>query len=364
MLLPAHWQTAAVLLAGWWCGAELVTDPIDADLVLCDGDRIDLALAAMPASGVVALSLDAFGKGLPGLPAGVVDFATEVRLHGDDFVPWAPLPDDAPALVGSTVAGVFAMAQARAVELHLSAGDRVLSTLDWNSVDELTDGLLAVLAAGASLVQCRNADPAALPAGPKRNEPPLASADPLRRHRTQWGDTAHSAVRVCRIQGCVRSAQQRPGHHHPLDLGGALVDLGDLYPANFGPAAMGVSASLSCEILGGRWSLPVNLGPRFRACRRPDHEPVVCQTRPEGLRSSATSADSRGRPARAPGPVGRRPARLRRPDPGRKAGPARGRAARGRARLGRPGARVPLGHRGRRADLQRHHRPGRPGGWA
>jgi uncharacterized protein (TIGR03089 family) len=163
LLLPAHWQTAAVLLAGWWCGAELVTDPIDADLVLCDGERIDLALAAEPASGVVALSLDAFGKRLPGLPAGVVDFATEVRLHGDDFVPWAPLPDDAPALVGSTVAGVFAMAQGRAVELHLSAGDRVLSTLDWDSVDGLTDGLLAVLAAGASLVQCRNADPAALP---------------------------------------------------------------------------------------------------------------------------------------------------------------------------------------------------------
>jgi hypothetical protein len=38
----------------------------------------------------------------------------------------------------------------------------VLSTLDWSTVDGLIDGLLAVLAAGASLVQCRNADPATL----------------------------------------------------------------------------------------------------------------------------------------------------------------------------------------------------------
>ena len=163
LLLPAHWQTAAVLLAGWWCGAEVVTDPLDADWVLCDGARVDLALAAEPAGGVLALSLDAFGKGLPGLPAGVIDFATEVRLHGDEFVPWGPVPDDAPALAGLVVAQVLSAAHERAVALHLGPSDRVLSTLEWGSVDGLLDGLLAVLAARASLVQCRNPDPAALP---------------------------------------------------------------------------------------------------------------------------------------------------------------------------------------------------------
>jgi uncharacterized protein (TIGR03089 family) len=163
LLLPAHWQTAAVLLAAWWCGAELVADPLDADWVLCDGDRIDLALAAAPAGGVLALSLDAFGKGLPGLPAGVIDFATEVRLQGDEFVPWASIPDTAAALTGASVAEVLAAARARAADLHIGPDDRVLSTLDWGSVDGLTDGLLAVLAGGASLVQCRNPDPAALP---------------------------------------------------------------------------------------------------------------------------------------------------------------------------------------------------------
>jgi uncharacterized protein (TIGR03089 family) len=162
MLLPAHWQTAAVLLAAWWCGAEVVTEPGDAEWVLCDADRVDLALASEPAGGVVALSLDAFGKGVPGLPAGVVDFATEVRLQGDEFAPWAPVPDTAPALDGATIGDVLAAARARAGELGLSRTDRVLSTLEWNTTTGLRDGLLAVLAAEASLVQVRNPDEAAL----------------------------------------------------------------------------------------------------------------------------------------------------------------------------------------------------------
>ena len=162
MLLPAHWQTAAVLLAAWWCGAEVVPEPGDAEWVLCDADRVDIALAARPAGGVVALSLDAFGKGVPGLPAGVVDFATEVRLQGDEFAPWAPVPDTAPALAGATISEVLADARARAGALGLSRSDRVLSTLEWNTDTGLRDGLLAVLAAEASLVQVRNPDEAAL----------------------------------------------------------------------------------------------------------------------------------------------------------------------------------------------------------
>jgi uncharacterized protein (TIGR03089 family) len=161
VLLPAHWQTATVLLAAWWCGAEIVTDPDDAEWVLCDDGRVDLALAAEPAGGVVALSLDAFGKGIHGLPAGVIDFAPEVRLHGDEFAA-EPVPDTAPALAGGTVAEVLADARARASALGIGPGARVLSTLEWGTLDGVADGLLAVLAAGGSLVQCRNADPAAV----------------------------------------------------------------------------------------------------------------------------------------------------------------------------------------------------------
>lgn len=172
MLLPAHWQTAAVLLAAWSCGAEVVAPVAGAigppgngpDLVLTDAEHLDAAIALAPANGVVALSLDPFGKGLVDLPAGVVDFATEVRLHGDEFVPWEPVPADATALAGATVSDVLADARARAAARGFGAGDRVLSTLGWEGADGLGDGLLAVLAAGASLVQCRNADSARLDA--------------------------------------------------------------------------------------------------------------------------------------------------------------------------------------------------------
>lgn len=161
LLLPAHWQTAALLLAAWWNGVEVVGDPVGADWVACDADRLDLALAAGPGGGILALSLDAFGKGVPGLPAGVIDFATEVRLHGDEFVPWSPVPGDAPALDGVAVTELLATARRRAGELGLTPSDRVLSTLDWSGPG-LVDGLLAVLAAGASLVQVRNPDAGAL----------------------------------------------------------------------------------------------------------------------------------------------------------------------------------------------------------
>ena len=158
LLLPPHWQTAAVLLAAWWCGAELVTDPATAEWVLCDADRLDLALAVAPPGGVVALSLDAFGKGIAGLPAGVLDFATEVRLQPDDFAPWQPLPPGAPALDGQSVSELLDGARAAAAAHRMADGSRVLSTLEWSG-EGLVAGLLAPLAAGASLVQVRNPDP-------------------------------------------------------------------------------------------------------------------------------------------------------------------------------------------------------------
>ncbi|HWN26931.1 MAG TPA: TIGR03089 family protein [Actinomycetospora sp.] len=155
VLLPAHWQTAAALCALWWCGAEAVADPAGADVVLAAEDTLE---AAGDAGLLVGFSLDAFGRGLGALPRGAVDYATEVRVHGDHFDPLAPVPDDTPALAGVDVAGVVAGARDRAAALGLTAGDRVLSTLDWPLATSggLVDGLLAVLAAGASLVHVRH----------------------------------------------------------------------------------------------------------------------------------------------------------------------------------------------------------------
>ncbi|OLL73960.1 hypothetical protein Ae168Ps1_2344 [Pseudonocardia sp. Ae168_Ps1] len=155
VLLPAHWQTAASLLALWSCGAELVGDPTSADLVLADAARLDVALAA-GARTVVAFSLDAFGRGLTDLPSGTINFASEVRVHGDDFVPWDPVDGSAPAWDGATGTEVLDAARARAGELGIGGGARVLSTAAWDSPDGLRDGLLAVLAGGGSLVQVVN----------------------------------------------------------------------------------------------------------------------------------------------------------------------------------------------------------------
>ncbi|MFP5019964.1 TIGR03089 family protein [Pseudonocardia phyllosphaerae] len=151
-LLPAHWQTAAVLLALWSCGAELTSAPSSAEWVLTDAAHLDEALAA-GAEGVVAFSLDAFGRGIPDLPDGVIDYATEVRPHGDEFVPWDPVGPDAPAWDGATGAQVLDAARERAAALSFSPAARVQSTLAWDTPDGLRDGLLAVLAAGGSLVQ-------------------------------------------------------------------------------------------------------------------------------------------------------------------------------------------------------------------
>jgi len=155
VLLPAHWQTAAALCAIWSCGAEAVAAPAGAEVALAAEDALDAASAA---GLVVGFSLDAFGRGLGALPSGAVDYATEVRVHGDHFDPLTPVTDDAPALAGTDVAGVVAAARGRAAELGLTAGDRVLSTLDWPLAPSggLVDGFLAVLAAGASLVHVRH----------------------------------------------------------------------------------------------------------------------------------------------------------------------------------------------------------------
>ncbi len=158
VLLPAHWQTAAVLFGIWWIGAEAVYDG-EADIALCTADRLAEAEDAVGAGEIAVLSLDPFGKPVADLPIGVTDYATSVRVHGDQIVPER---HPGPALDGRSVAEVVVAAQSSAAAQGFTGGDRVLSTAGWNTPDELTDNLLAVYAAGASLVQVTNPDPSAL----------------------------------------------------------------------------------------------------------------------------------------------------------------------------------------------------------
>ena len=160
VLLPAHWQTAAVVLGIWWAGAETVLDsPGEADIALCTADRIDEADAAVPMGEIAVLSLDPFGKPVPDLAVGLTDYATAVRVHGDQIVPER---HPGPALDGRSADEVIAAAAESAQAQGFTAGDRVMSSRTWATAADLIDNLLAVFAAGASLVQVTNPDPAAL----------------------------------------------------------------------------------------------------------------------------------------------------------------------------------------------------------
>ncbi|MUL46818.1 TIGR03089 family protein [Mycobacterium sp. CBMA293] len=161
VLLPAHWQTAGVLFGVWYIGAEVVVGeplPTDCDVALCAADLIEAA-DATGAGEVVVLSLDPFGKPVPGLPIGITDYATSVRVHGDQIVPERAA---GPALAGRSAADVLAEAQSGAATQGFTANTRLLSTAPWGTADELVANLLTAFAGGASLVQVANADAAAL----------------------------------------------------------------------------------------------------------------------------------------------------------------------------------------------------------
>ena len=121
--------------------------PTDADIALCTADRLDEADDAVGTGrrSVVALSLDPFGKPVPDLPIGVTDYATSVRVHGDQIVPER---NPGPALAGRSVADVLAAAQASAAARGLTSTDRVLSSASWDSAEALVDNMIAVFAAG------------------------------------------------------------------------------------------------------------------------------------------------------------------------------------------------------------------------
>ncbi|MGV9679750.1 TIGR03089 family protein [Nocardia sp. NPDC003482] len=153
VLLPAHWQTAAVLLGCWWAGTEVVLRPDPtAEMAFTAADRVDDA-ADIPE--VAVLSLDPMGGPARDLPVGVVDYATSVRVHPDQFHPTTT----GPALEGASVQEVLTQARASAKSQSFTEDSRVLSTTPWTTPQLLTEDLLAIYAAGASLVQVTNPTP-------------------------------------------------------------------------------------------------------------------------------------------------------------------------------------------------------------
>jgi uncharacterized protein (TIGR03089 family) len=161
VMLPPHWQTAAVLL-GCWAAGLTVADSA-ADVTFAAAERAAEALDT-GAADVYLLSLAPLGRRLREVPAGGQDYAVEVPGYGDHFAGGRVTPTTVALSHGGQETGhaaAVAAATARARELGLGPGDRLLvadspptAPLDW---------LLAPLAAGASVVLVRGADAAALP---------------------------------------------------------------------------------------------------------------------------------------------------------------------------------------------------------
>jgi len=163
LLLPAHWQTAVWVLAGFSVGVVVAPggDPAAADLVVSGPDTLDAARACDGER--VALALRPLGGRFPQPPAGFADYAVEVPSQGDRFVPYEPPAPGSPALQlpgGELLSGaeVTERARAGAAARGLGRGSRLLSDLPYDTWEGLAAGLLAPLAADASVVLCRHLD--------------------------------------------------------------------------------------------------------------------------------------------------------------------------------------------------------------
>jgi uncharacterized protein (TIGR03089 family) len=177
LALPAHWQTAVWLFACWSAGLVAAPVPVPLDLDGLDGldgafalavTEADLpsALETGGAAEIVGLSLHSLGAPLRDCPPGVTDYAAEVRSYGDRFVPPDPVKSDTPALhvisITLTATEVVAEALSYARRHGLDASTRVLTTGPYHTIEGLSAGLLAPIAAGGSVVIGRNIDKAAL----------------------------------------------------------------------------------------------------------------------------------------------------------------------------------------------------------
>ena len=161
VLLPPHWQTAAIVLGVSSAGLAVAfpgrPQPVDALFATPAqaGEAAAWAAVDRYATGLLPLAMP-----LREVPPGFVDYVTDVRNYGDHFG-GAPVTPDSRALAGPVELSHLAVlrtATERAAELGITAGDRVL--IDTRAYPDPIDWLFAPLAAGASLVLCANLNPA------------------------------------------------------------------------------------------------------------------------------------------------------------------------------------------------------------
>jgi uncharacterized protein (TIGR03089 family) len=154
VLMPPHWQTAAILLGVASAGltADLDDRPGPVDALFTTPDQVTAAAIKVTEDRYVT-GLLPFAMPVGPLPVGYQDYVLEVRNYGDHFGGAPAGPDDV---------SILGRAAERAVELGIKEGDRVL--IDAGAHADPVDWLYAPLVAGASIVLCARLDPAKVPA--------------------------------------------------------------------------------------------------------------------------------------------------------------------------------------------------------
>ncbi|HET9519225.1 MAG TPA: TIGR03089 family protein [Actinoplanes sp.] len=178
VLLPPHWQTAAVLLGAWSAGSAVSfrlwstaglpvsglgeNEPLDA--VFVARSRLHSWLEEVPQARHRFVVGDASAGGmLAETPDGYRDFLVEVGRFTDSLPAYAPVGrSDTASVDGTTFQQWGSLALEVAASMNLCAGDRVL--IDVAEHEHPLKWLLAPLAVGASVVLCANLDPAAVDA--------------------------------------------------------------------------------------------------------------------------------------------------------------------------------------------------------
>lgn len=141
--LPAHWKSIIWALAAWQLGMEVVLGPGDADLLAtCEPAAAEDAFDA-----VVAVPLPALAMRWPGdLPAGVLDYAAEVRSHGDVFMAHNDPDPGGPAVRSSDGAAI----RHEALLAEFAAGHEASARLLVRAADGLEAALANALGAWKS----------------------------------------------------------------------------------------------------------------------------------------------------------------------------------------------------------------------
>lgn len=125
--LPAHWKSMVWALAAWQLGLETVLNGEEADfLATAAPDAVNGKYEAVVAVALPALAMRWDG----GLPAGFLDYATEVRSHGDVFMQHVDPDPAACAIVTSDgrrhlhqdLLDGFAVPHEEGVRLHVAGG--------------------------------------------------------------------------------------------------------------------------------------------------------------------------------------------------------------------------------------------------